>query len=128
MLSYVHGMFKRHRGPVIRNHAGDILSISQIDAKLHEYLVQLFDNSVNFPLEIKTLEDIYKRFLAFHLLRRVSNTRALNMNVSALDIDVINQWKTMEAAKGKKPNHPMRQHYAEVSKLKIPFLRYTTAM
>ena len=128
MLSCAHRMFKRQGGPAITNHVGEILSISQIDSKLHEYLIHLFDDGVNFPLEIKTSEDIYERFSAFRSLRRASNTRALNMNVSASDIDVINRWKTVEAAKGKKPNRLMRQYYAEVSELKNPFLRYTKAM
>ena len=91
MLSCAHRMFKRHGGPAITNYEGVILTISQIDAKLYEYLVQLFDNGMNFPLEIKTSEDIYERYSVFQSLRRASNMRALNMNVSSSDIDVINR-------------------------------------
>ena len=88
----------------------------------------LFEEGCEFPPEIKSVEDIYERFLVFRSLRRGSNTRALNQNVSVNNIDMVNRWKTIEAAKGSKPYQPMHQHYAKISELKAPFLRYTSAM
>ena len=52
----------------------------------------------------------------------------MNQKVAMNDIDVINRWKTVEAAKGKRPSRPMRQHYAEVGDLVNPFVRYSCAM
>ena len=78
-------------GPGITNHKGEILPIRQIDAKLQEYLAQLFEECEKFPLEIKSSEDFFKRFYAFRSLRRASNTHALNANFSATDIDAVNR-------------------------------------
>jgi len=128
MLSTAHKMAGRNGGPAITNWSGDILTINQIDSKLHESLSNLFEEKVEFPHEIKTVDDIFERFSAFRSLRRASNTRAIERNVSANDIDVINRWKTIEAAKGRKASQSMRQHYTEISALKAPFLRYTFQM
>ena len=104
------------------------MHVSEIDAKLHEHLVQLFNDGENFPFGMTMSEDFYERFPSFRSLRRASNTRVLNMNLSSSDTDVINRWKPVEVAKGVNPNLPMRQYYAEVSELKNPFLKQTQAM
>eukprot|EP00978_Attheya_sp_CCMP212_P047631 scaffold422659_cov59-Attheya_sp.AAC.3 len=44
------------------------------------------------------------------------------------DMDVVNRWKGVERTKGARPSCPMRHHYAELSLLIQPFLRYTRAM
>ena len=56
------------------------------------------------------------------------DTRALEKKVAESDIDVVNRWKAVEMAKGHNPSRSMRQHYAEVANLKLPFLRHTKAM
>ena len=50
------------------------------------------------------------------------------MNVNDKDIDVVNQWKQVESAKGKRPNQPMKQYYAQAELLLSLFKRYTNAM
>ena len=64
----------------------------------------------------------------FRSLRQASDTRDLNQNVAANDIEIVNRWKTVETAQVKKPGRYMRQHYAEFSLLKEPFLRHTSAV
>jgi hypothetical protein len=59
----------------------------------------------------------------FRSFRRSSDTRAIEMNVSKTDIEIVNRWHAVEAAKGNRPNFPMHQHYAQLA-----FLRYTGAM
>ena len=44
------------------------------------------------------------------------------------DIDIVNRWRSVEAAKGKGPNLPMKRHYDDIQILLEPFLRYTKAM
>lgn len=128
LLSAAHKMAGRTRGSAITTWNGEIVKVGQLDSRLHEMLSWLFEERFEFPAEIKSVEDIYERFSVFRSLRRGSNTRALNQNISANDIDVVNRWKTVETAKGSKPHRSMRQHYAEISDLKAPFLRYTAAM
>ena len=128
MLSAAQAMAGRNGGPAITGWDGSLLSTNKLDARLHEHLSAMFEEGFTFPFEIKTLEDIYERFSVFRSLRRASATWAIEQNVSVNDTDVVNRWKSTEASKGKKPNRPMRQHYAEISKLTQPFLRHTLAM
>ena len=44
------------------------------------------------------------------------------------DIDIVNQWKAVEGAGGKKPSRPMKHYYADVTVLFKPFMKYTYAM
>ena len=44
------------------------------------------------------------------------------------DVDIVNRWKSVEAAKGKRPKLAMKQHYADVQVILKPFLSYTKAM
>jgi len=128
LLMVVHEKAGRSGGPGITNWDGTILKSSELDDRLHELLMCLFDEGVKFPPEINTQEDIIERFSIFRSLRRASDTRALEKKVGESDIDVVNRWKSVEMAKGSRPGRSMRQHYAEVSNLKLPFLRYTQAM
>ena len=128
MVKLVHKMAGRSGGPAITNWNGSILTSSDLDDNLTRHLEELFLDGASFPLEIKSTDDISERFSVFRSFRRASNTRAINMKVNSNDIDVVNRWKSIEGAQGKKPSRPMRQHYAEVGALIQPFLRYTTAM
>ena len=128
MLVKAHSMAGRKGGPGITNWDGVVHNPAYIDGLLHEQLINLFERGDSFPNEIKTDDDICERFSVFRSLRRASTTRALNQGISTDDINVINRWKAVEIAKGKRPSRPMRQHYAEISLLKEPFLRYTEKM
>jgi hypothetical protein len=81
-----------------------------------------------FPKHVTDKEALHKTYQAFRTFRRTSDTRAHEMNVADKDIDVVNRWKSVEKAKGTRPSRPMRQHYAQLSLLIEPFLRYTKAM
>ena len=121
-------MAKREGGSAITDWEGNVLSMSAIDNRFHKFLIRLHERGESFHREIKSVDDIMERFSVFRSLRRASTTRAMNQNVSSNDIDTINRWKAVEVSKGKRSGGPMRQHYAEFSLLKVPFLRYTHAM
>ena len=128
MLRKAHAMAKRSGGPAITSWNGRVLTTGHIDGLLHHHLFNLYEKGESFPSEIKNDDDICERFSVFRSLRRSSDTRALNQGVSPDDIDVVNRWKAVESAKGKKPSRSMRHHYAETALLKEPFLRYTKSM
>jgi hypothetical protein len=81
-----------------------------------------------FPPNVRSIEDLRKKYHAFRSFRRTSDTRATEKKVDPDDVDIINRWKTVEKAKGKRPSRPMRQHYADFSLLLEPFLRNSWAM
>ena len=128
LLLLAHERAGRQGGPAITDWAGKPLKTSEIDDHLHFYLGKLWEEGHKFPAEISSLEDIAERFSIYRSLRRASDTRALEMKVSEADIDIVKRWKSVEGAKGSRPGRSMRQHCAEVSNLKLPFLRYTKAM
>lgn len=116
-------------GPMISSTKGSLWNSKDIDGLLGEILIKIFnENRQIFPPEIMTEEDVLKGYQCFRSFRRSSNSRAVEMKVSPMDIDIVNRWKKVEAAKGKRTNLPMKQHYAEISILLAPFLRYTKAM
>lgn len=118
-----------HDGPAISDEKGEAYSSRAIDDCLHEILEDLFDEKPTlFPPNIGDKEELKKRFQAFRTFRRTSDTQAVEMKVAQDDIDVVNRWKSIEKAKGLRPSRPMRQHYADVSLLLKPFLRYMWAM
>jgi hypothetical protein len=50
------------------------------------------------------------------------------MNVSPLDIYVVNRWTKKEAAGTSRPSHKMKHHYADFNILLPNFERYTKVM
>ena len=112
----------------ITNLEGKMTKTVLIDDTLRGYLLTLFDEGDLFPPEIKSHEDVHEGFSIFRSLRRASDTRALEKKVAVFDIDIVNRWQTIEAAKGKWPAGAMRQHYSEVSLLRDLFLMYTREM
>ena len=91
-----------------------------------EYLYE--SNNDLFPFKIQSLEDVRSKYHIYRSPRRTSDTRALEENVSGTDIDIVNRWKVVEKAGGKKPAHELKHYYADVTLLLGPFKRYTSAM
>ena len=126
-------------GPAISDSKGILYSSQDMNDKMLMLLLKIYDELPDlFPVEIAAMinkpsndrEVILKKYYSvFRTLRRSSNSRALEMNdfLKQDDIDIVNRWRSKEKANGKRPNHSMKQHYAEVSLLLRPFLRYTKA-
>jgi hypothetical protein len=122
--------FKRNQGytdgPAISDVNDRVLSHRALNDSLLEVLKDLFDSHRKlFPASILDKETLRKRIQVYRMLRRTSDTRALEQKVGQTDIDVVNHWKALERADGNRPHRPMRQHYAELELLIGPFLRYT---
>jgi hypothetical protein len=116
-------------GPAISDEYGKVLPTRAIDDMLHEVLFDLFESERDlFPKGIGSKDDLQKMFQAFRSFRRTSDTRALNQKVDKIDIEIVNRWHTIDQAKGSRGSMPMHQHYAQVSQLLEPYLRYTGAM
>ena len=116
-------------GPLISSTSGSIWNARDIDDIMSDLLVKIFQEHKHlFPPEIISEEEVITGYQCFRTFRRISNTRAMEEKISSTDIDIINRWKKVEAAKGKRANLPMKHHYAEISILLGPFMRYTKAM
>ena len=96
---------------------------------LFESLSEIYSKTPElFPLDIKTAEDIESNYQCFRTFRRSSNTRAVEVKVDLKDQQIVNRWRTVEKAGGKRPSMPMHMHYAQFDELLKPFLRYTRSM
>jgi hypothetical protein len=103
-------------GPAISDRFGRILTTSELDNRLVAVLEDFFDNQPNlFPSHIRAKRDeIGTSYQVFRSLRRASDTRALEKNISKTDIELVNRWHTLEKSQGNRPQRPMHQHYAQV--------------
>ena len=116
-------------GPAISDDTGKLFTMRDIDDMLLEVLTECYGEDRDmFPLDITTIESLDKFYHAFRTFRKTSDTRAINQGVKSIDVDIVNRWKTVESSRGKRPNRPMQQHYAQLDLLLGPFLRYTGAM
>ena len=120
----------RVEGPAICSHEdGQVMTTSTLNSFFHEALIAVFDRDPgSFLNNIKSSEDVENKFNVFRSFRRGSDTRAIAQGVSKLDIEVVNRWKGVERAKGRRPGMSMEHHYADVNYLTEAFLRYTRAM
>jgi hypothetical protein len=57
--------------------------------------------------------------------RRGSNTHAKNQGINPKDIDLMNRWRNVENAKGRKARLDMSDHYADILQLVPALLRYS---
>jgi hypothetical protein len=64
----------------------------------------------------------------YRSLRRGVTTWARECGVSEGDIDLINRWRKIEEARGRKPGLSIRDHYTEVVQLKSSKLRFSRAI
>jgi hypothetical protein len=116
-------------GPAISDVAGRAYSTKDMTDSLVEILETLFETErALFPADIESKEKLRERYQAFRTFRKTSDTRATEMNVSSVDIDIVNRWQLVEGAKGRRPNMPMRLHYTQIDLIVKPFLRYTWLM
>jgi hypothetical protein len=116
-------------GPAISDHKGKLFSLRELNDMLWEALIKIFEEDVElFPRKIKDQTEIRNYYQCFRSFRRTSDTRALEMGVKKVDIDIVNKWKSDENSRSSKPSLPMHLLYAQFNIFIGPFLRYTKEM
>ena len=116
-------------GPAISDSKGFVYTTKQLDTKVHEILLEIFEEDKNlFPPSISSSEDILDSYKCNRTFRRSSDTRALEKKVDSQDINLVNRWEQATTQQSKKYSQPMKQHYAQFELLLNPFLRYTSEM
>ena len=115
-------------GPAISDINGTLFSTHVMNDCLHEALEEIYKTKrFLFPKTIKSVDELRSSYQVYRSLRRSSDTRALEMKIDGEDIDIVNRWVEVEGAKGRRPSRAMKHHYADVTLLLKPFLRYTSA-
>jgi hypothetical protein len=122
-------MCGRTTGPAFCNEEGVVLTSRDMNESLHEILGELLGEHPSlFLADVKTRADVEEKYDVYRSFRRGSDSRAMAMNVSEPDIDVVNRWTKKEAAGTSRPGHQMKHHYADITILLPNFRRYTWAM
>ena len=116
-------------GPAISDHRGKLMTSRELDDILLDSLSQLYEQDPTmFPGDFTSVEDLTHSYQCFRTFRRSAATRAIEVKISKMDMEIVNRWRAVETAGGKRPNLPMYIHYAQVEELMGPFLRFTKAM
>ena len=116
-------------GPAISDSKGKLLTSRDLDDMLIESLVQMYSQDPSlFPGDFSSEEDITTSYQCFRTFWRLAATRAVELKISKTDMEIVNRWRSVETASGKRPHLPMHIHYAQVDELLGPFLRFTSAM
>jgi hypothetical protein len=72
--------------------------------------------------------DISAAYSLFRSLRRGSNTEAIRNKVEATIIDMNNQWRKFERARGRMPSLSMQQHYTQMQGVLAALWAYSRAL
>jgi DNA-binding XRE family transcriptional regulator len=115
----------RRNGPAFADKAGNVAKASSYEMKFHEALLHIQENH---PRLIPPTVDVVEEYGIDRSLRRGSLTHARNMGVSGSDLDLINRWRLVEKAQGRKPAMRMRDHYSDIRLLVPSLIRYSKAL
>ena len=115
-------------GPAISDEEGALLLSHAMDEAMIEELEVIYtDQRDLFPKKVTSVSDLRGMYQVFRLLRRSSDSHALNNKVAPTDIDIVNRWEGVESARGQRLGRAMKYHYADVVLMLKPFLRYSRA-
>jgi hypothetical protein len=112
----------RFHGPAFCDDDGQVAKMSDYEEIFYEILHEIQDERPDLIGPDVNIEQVYGFYRSF---RRGATTRAREVGVSEIDIDLINRWRQIERAQGTKPSLAIRDHYTEVVQLKSSRLRFS---
>lgn len=71
---------------------------------------------------------VYEEYGISRSFRRGATTEARNRGVSEKDVDLMNRWRNVESAKGRKPRLSMQDHYSDIRMLVPALIRFSQAL
>ena len=115
----------RRNGPAFSDADGRVERGAIYEAKILDALLIIQEK---FPRLIPPSVNVVEEYGIFRSFRRGSLSHARNMGVEGPDLDIINRWRQVENAQGKKPAMRMRDHYSEIRLMLPTLLRYSKAL
>lgn len=114
----------RRSGGAFNNADGSLPSPSEYNALVRHYfaIIQSEENSV------MDQDTPMIRYGISRTYRKSSESRALKAGVPKDQVEVMNRWKKIERAKGRKPHFAMADHYADARELSTLTWRYSYAL
>ena len=94
-------------GPAISDETGALLTLKELDATLHDILLELYEENISlFPPSVDSSEDVIEHYRCYRTFRRTSDTRALEEKVNASDIEIVNRWDQASTKQNKRVAQP----------------------
>ena len=125
----VHRYQFRSKGPAFINSEENQSTTSEMNELFLEVLSDIFETQPDlFAPDIKNTADLGDKYNVFRSFRRGSESRAVAQKVSEADRYIVHRWKRKENAGANRVNHPLDQHYVDISLVTDSFLRYMQAM
>jgi hypothetical protein len=115
----------RVRGPAFCNPAGEVASSLAFDVGFVERLLIV---QAARPDVIPADVDISEQFGVSQSFRRGSTSVARTRGVDDKQVELINRWRKVEAARGRRPTLPMREHYSDIAILIPEMVKYSLAL
>jgi len=115
----------RVRGPAFCNLAGEVGSSFSYEVGFVERLLTV---QAARPDVIPTDVDISEQFGVSRSFRRGSTSVARTRGVEDKQVELINRWRKVESARGRKPTLPMKEHYSDIAILIPEMVKYSLAL
>jgi hypothetical protein len=85
-----------------------------LNSMFNETLEPIYNSERHlFPPDMDRLE-ISSSYKVFRMLRRSSDSRAIDEGVDKMDINIVNWWRRVKAGGGRNPVMDMMMHYADL--------------
>jgi hypothetical protein len=118
-------MHRQLHGPAFSDRHGKVLSSHWLEMEILDRLqeIQNRDNDL-IPKEV----NVHEEYGLARSFWRGATTQARNAGVAENDINVMNQWRSSEQAKGYKPRAKMQDHYSDIRQMVPTLLRFSQAL
>ena len=112
----------RTNGPVFADKWGNMVNPRHYEALILAKLQIIKESRCDL---IPDSVNVYEAYGISRSFRRGSNTHSKNQGTNDKDIDLMNRWRNVENAKGRKARLAMSDHYADILQLIPALLRYS---
>jgi len=115
----------RLQGPAFCDRAGEVALSYTYDLGFVERLLTL---QAARPDLIPAEVDISEQFGVSRSFRRGSTSVSRTRGVDDKQVELINRWRKVESARGKRPTLPMKEHYSDIAILVPEMVKYSLAL
>ena len=124
-MAKAHQEQEQHNGPDFFGENGDLASSIGYQCVFVEFISQVQRRRTDLiPADM----DVVAEYDIGCYFRRGSDTRALNIKVPGHIINSINQWRTIEMERCRRPRLSMMLHYSDVLLMLDTFLQYLATL
>jgi hypothetical protein len=113
------------RGPAFSDRQGFPLKPAWLEIEVLDHLHTI---QCQKPEIIPKDVNVYEEYGIFRSFRRGATTQARNQRVQENNINLINRWRQVKAAQGRRPKLRMQDHYSEIRQRVPSLLKFSLAL